>query len=64
MLQFGAEDAALLERIRDATRSGRPVGSSDFVGQVEGLLQRSLVPRKRGPRAKRIDPTTQLEFGS
>jgi putative transposase len=39
ILRSGSEDA---HAIRDATYGGRPFGSVEFVGQLEGLLQRRL----------------------
>jgi putative transposase len=53
VLHHGVQDAMLLERIRTATRTGRPAGSEEFVGRAEATLGRSLRPRKRGPKVKR-----------
>ena len=47
-LENGVEDALLLERIRLATRTGRPLGTHDFALRIERALGRSLLPAKRG----------------
>jgi REP-associated tyrosine transposase len=47
-LDCGINDATLLERIRDATRRGRPLGSEDFVVRVEEITGRKIRPRKPG----------------
>jgi putative transposase len=39
-----------LDRIRLATRTGRPLGDDDFVRRLETLTGRSLRPKKRGPK--------------
>jgi hypothetical protein len=38
------------ERIRLATRTGRPLGNEEFVRLLEALTGRALRPQKRGPR--------------
>lgn len=53
VLHRGIQDAVLLERIRTATRTGRPVGNEVFLASAEASLGRSLRPRKRGPKPKR-----------
>lgn len=48
-------DAAADERfeaIRSHERTGRPLGSEKFYATVERRLDRSLMPRKRGPKPK------------
>ena len=47
----GLDDAAL-ERIRRGERSGRPLGSEDFVARLEAQTGRALAPRKRGPKPR------------
>jgi len=47
-LAASIEEAALLQRIRQATRTGRPVGSPDFVHYAEAILGRKLAPGKPG----------------
>ncbi len=48
-------EEALLEpdvipRLRLATRTGRPLGSEEFICHLENLTGRSLHPQKRGPK--------------
>lgn len=45
------EDDARAAALRRAESTGRPVGSSAFLGQVEAALGRHPAPRKRGPKA-------------
>ncbi len=49
-LERGLEDAALLNRIREATRTGRPAANPDFVKGLETQMRRPLRPQKRGPK--------------
>jgi putative transposase len=51
-LALGIEDAHLLARLREATRTGRPVGGPDFIADLESRLRRPLRPSKRGPKVK------------
>jgi putative transposase len=65
LLRLGVEEEALQERIREATRSGLPFGSSEFFAEVERASDRQLRPGRAG-RPKRIDPrpeASQLEIG-
>jgi putative transposase len=39
-LDKGLEDAALIERIRDATLTGRPLGGEGFVAEVKARVAR------------------------
>jgi putative transposase len=57
-LQEGLNSKAEIERIRLATRTGRPLGSEDFIRQLEAMTGRSLLPKKRGPKfgSKRMYP--------
>jgi len=48
----GMEEAALWERIREATRTGRPAAGEDFVKRLEADQGRCLRPQKRGPKGK------------
>jgi putative transposase len=50
-LRVGVEDEALEERIREATRRGRPLGSEAFVERVGRALGRDLRPRPPGRRS-------------
>ncbi len=49
---LGEEEAAVLRRHE---RTGRPLGSPEFVARLEKLLRRALAPRKPGrkPKARR-----------
>jgi putative transposase len=52
VLREGVAEEALDERIRAATRVGRPLGSDQFIERLEGELGRSLRPGPRGPKPK------------
>src|SRR5262245_10672043 len=49
-LEQGIADACLLDRIRDATRIGRPVGDDAFVRLTERCPDRTLRPQRRGTK--------------
>jgi putative transposase len=49
-LEEGLQSTLDLDRIREATRTGRPLGSDDFVRRLENLTGRSFRPKKRGPK--------------
>jgi len=51
-LASGMEDAALQERIREATRTGRPAAEDEFIKKLEAEQSRCLRPQKRGPKHK------------
>jgi putative transposase len=51
-LQDGVGEALLAERIRLATRTGRPLGTRDFAAGLEQAMGRSLLPAKRGRSPK------------
>lgn len=38
-----------LDDLRSHTRTGRPLGNDEFVGEIEGAVGRMVRPRKRGP---------------
>ena len=63
VLQHGVEDAALLERMREATRTGRPMGGEPFLQEAEAAAGRALRPRKRGRRPKPAAEPAQLKLG-
>jgi putative transposase len=52
VLEAGFRDAALAERLREATRPGRPFGSEAFAQDLESETGRRLRPQKRGRRPK------------
>ena len=47
---FLAEAADTDDRLRRATRTGRPLGDDAFLDRLERLLGRSLRPKTRGPK--------------
>ena len=54
VLQLGIRDAAFEQRLRESTLRGRPVGSEDFVAQVERSTGRFLSLQKRGRKPKAL----------
>lgn len=52
ILTIGFRDHGQLERLRDALRSGRPVGDGAFIDELEAKLGRPLRPQKTGRPAK------------
>jgi putative transposase len=56
VLERGISEEAQLERIREATRTGRPLGTADFIQSVALQLGRALDRRKAGrPRKDTAD---------
>ena len=49
VLAAATPDEQLAERLRQATRTGRPLGSWEFISALEGRLQRALARQKPGP---------------
>lgn len=47
-----------LDRLRTATRTGRPYGSDAFIAQLEQELDRRLFPAKRGRKPKTESAST------
>jgi putative transposase len=62
-LAEGPTNAARLERIREATRTGRPAGSEDFVKEAERHSNRRLRPMHRGPKPKPVASPDQMDLG-
>ena len=62
-LTLGIEGAAWIARIREATRTGRPAGSEEFVREVEVSVKRCLLPRKRGPKPRGEMREGQMHLG-
>ncbi len=61
-LDLGLTDAAMLDRIREATRTGRPAADAEALPDLERLTGRRLRPAKRGPK-RRVDAAeAQLEL--
>jgi len=52
-LKAGIDDDAL-EAIRSGERTGRPLGTDDFVRRLEGLTGRQLARQKPGPKPKSV----------
>ena len=63
VLELGVDDAALVERIRAATRAGWPIGSPDFTQEMEARVGRSLRPQKRGPKVRAAFAALPTDFG-
>jgi hypothetical protein len=47
-LGIGLRDAAMEERIREATRRGFPLGGEEFVDRISRALGRDVRPRPPG----------------
>jgi putative transposase len=62
LLSRGYLEAELAERLREATRTGRPLGHDRFVEELEAKLDRRLRPNKRGPKTKAVVAEGQLSF--
>jgi hypothetical protein len=45
-------EGALGEQLRGHERAGRPLRDKTFVQQLERMLGRALLPKKRGPKPK------------
>lgn len=56
-LDLSLHDAALLERIRESTRRGRPIGDDDFEDRVARELNIDLKPRPKG-RPRKVASST------
>lgn len=52
VLADGWASASLTERLRQATQTGRPLGSEAFLSRAEQEAGRPLRPQKRGPKSK------------
>jgi len=59
-----AESPAALERLRQFTHTGRPLGGPEFVIELEALMSRPLGARKRGRRKTVTPDLHQLSFTS
>jgi len=62
VLDLGLEDAALVRRIREATRTGRPAAAETGLRDLERETGRRLRPGKRGPKGKAAADPLQLEL--
>jgi len=54
VLELGVDDEALRERLREATRTGRPFGPGNFVEQIERSSNRILQARPPGRPKKMV----------
>jgi putative transposase len=52
-------DAVAFERLRQAESIGRPLGGDAFFARLEGMAQRRLKPKKRGPKKSQPDDGAQ-----
>jgi putative transposase len=52
VLGLGFRHSGDLDRLREATRTGRPFGTDDFVAELEAKLDRNLFPQKPGPKPR------------
>ncbi|MBZ5585799.1 MAG: transposase [Acidobacteriia bacterium] len=62
-LDLGLYDAALVERIREATRTGRPAVDDAALLALERKTGRRLRPGKRGPKPAAVEVGAQLKLG-
>jgi putative transposase len=63
-LRLGVDEEALQERLRSATRTGRPFGSEEFLEEIQRRTSRALRPRQAGrPRQTPPQPQLSLEIG-
>ena len=44
-----------IKEIRERTRTGRPLGTNDFIEMLEGQLKRLLKLRSKGRPKKKVD---------
>ena len=63
VLGLGFRLSGDLDRLREATRTGRPLGAPDFVAELEEKLERTLTPCKRGPKSAKAKPTASAAPG-
>ena len=59
-----AESPAALDRLRQFTHTGRPLGSPEFVTELEASMLRPLAARKKGRRKTATPDPRQLSFTS
>ena len=48
----GTDKAEEMGRIRRANKTGRPLGSDDFIRNLEEITGRRLFPKRRGPKSR------------
>jgi putative transposase len=54
------DDSVLVEQLRAASRTGRPLGPDSFVRSLEERTGRRLLPRPPGPQPARMDAASDL----
>jgi putative transposase len=59
-LSVGGREEALAARLREATRTGRPMGDDGFCREMECKTGRRLMAGKRGRRAQQAAPAGQM----
>lgn len=59
-----AESASEVAALRQSTNTGRPLGSAEFVAELEGQMLRPLAPRKAGRPKKVASDCRQLALTS
>ena len=55
------EDSQATRALRTSETTGRPVGSAEWIGDIEARSGRSLAPKKRGPKPKEREGTDGRE---
>jgi putative transposase len=63
VLRAGFQEAALAARLREATRTGRPFGSDDFVRRIECAVGRPVGRLKAGRKRKTGPAPAQMKLG-
>jgi putative transposase len=59
-----AESVAEISALRHCTHTGRPLGSEEFITELEQTMLRPLMPRKGGRPKKSMADSRQLSFTS
>jgi len=57
-----AESAAEISALRHCTHTGRPLGTEEFMAELEQMTLRPLIPRKGGRPKKANSDSRQLRF--
>ena len=60
----GEQDEQATRALRLAETTGRPVGGTDWVAEIERRSGRTLAPRKRGPKPKGNGLTADEQFSA
>jgi hypothetical protein len=62
VLRPASRDGEFEQRVREATRTGRPCGGDDFIPQLEREKDGPVRPQKRGPKPKTSIAEGQMNF--